>query len=88
MKEVRFHRIFTKHFRIRILPHKKLVEQFESRLTLFVQGVRDAPLLDHPLGGSMKGLRAFSVGGDLRVIYKDWPDYYEFLDIGSHNQVY
>jgi len=36
----------------------------------------------------MKGLRAFSVGGDLRVVYRETEEYYEFLDIGSHNQVY
>ena len=36
----------------------------------------------------MKGLRAFSIGGDLRVVYQETEDRYELLDVGSHNQVY
>jgi addiction module RelE/StbE family toxin len=57
-------------------------------LQLFTEGVRDYPLDDHTLVGTMKGLRAFSVGGDLRVVYRETDEYYEFLDVGSHNQVY
>ena len=53
-----------------------------------MQNVRDYPLDDHALIGSMKGLRAFSIGGDVRVVYREADEYYEFLDIGSHNQVY
>lgn len=88
MKPVRRHRIFEKHFRNRILPHQKLVSLFEKRLALFLQGVRDYPLDDHPLSGTMKGLRAYSIGGDLRVVYRETTSEYEFLDVGTHNQVY
>lgn len=88
MKPIRRHRIFEKHFRNRIAPHDKLAKRFEQRLALFVRGVRDYPLDDHPLGGTMKGLRAYSIGGDLRIVYRETDDYYEFLDVGSHNQVY
>ena len=55
---------------------------------MFADGVRDYPLDDHALVGTMKGLRAFSIGGDLRVVYQDTGKCYELLDIGSHNQVY
>lgn len=88
MKPIRRHRTFEKHFISRIAAHQKLVKQFEQRLELFVQGVRDYPLDDHPLVGTMKGLRAYSVGGDLRVVYRETADHYEFLDIGTHDQVY
>ncbi len=88
MKPIRRHRIFEKHFRSRILPNKKLVNQFEIRLALFMHGIRNYPLDDHPLGGSMQGLRAYSLGGDLRVVYRETEEFYEFLDVGSHNQVY
>ena len=66
----------------------KLVLQFEQCLELFIAGIRDYPLDDHPLTGTMKGLRAYSLGGDLRVVYRETTEYYEFLDVGSHNQVY
>jgi len=55
---------------------------------MFLDGTRGYPLNDHALIGAMKGLRAFSVAGDLRVVYHETDDYYEFLDIGSHNQIY
>ena len=88
MKPLRRHKTFDKNFRTRITPNKKLMQQFEQRLGLFMQGTRGFPLDDHVLKGSMKGLRAFSVSGDVRVVYRETDEYYEFLDIGSHNQVY
>jgi addiction module RelE/StbE family toxin len=88
MKPIRRHRAFVKNFRTRVGNNPKQVKQFERRLGLFVEGVRGVPLNDHTLIGSMKGLRAFSVSSDLRVVYRETDKFYEFLDIGSHNQVY
>lgn len=88
MKPIRRHRKFEKNFKSRISPNPKLKKQFEVRLKLFMKGVRDYPLDDHALVGTMKGLRAFSIGGDLRVVYRETELHYEFLDVGSHNQVY
>ena len=53
-----------------------------------MQGVKNYPLDDHSLGGTMKGLRAYSLGGDLQVVYRETDEHFEFLDVGSHNQVY
>ena len=88
MKPIRRHRKFEKNFQSRISPNQKLKKQFQARLQLFIEGVRDYPLDDHSLVGTKKGLRAFSIGGDLRVVYRETEDHYEFLDVGSHNQVY
>lgn len=57
-------------------------------MQLFNDGVRKEPINDHPLTGKLKGLRAFSVGGDVRVVYEETENCYLLLDIGSHNQVY
>jgi len=88
MKPIIRHRKFEKNFKSRISPNPKLKKQFAARLGLFKEGVRDYPLDDHALIGTMKGLRAFSIGGDLRVVYRETDEFYEFLDVGSHNQVY
>lgn len=88
MKPIRRHRKFEKNFQSRISHNPKLKRQFQARLQLFMDGVRDYPLDDHPLVGTKKGLRAFSIGGDLRVVYRETEEHYEFLDVGSHNQVY
>lgn len=88
MKPIIYRKQFKKNLQKRISPNTKLVKQFEQRLKLFAEGARDYPLDDHALVGTMKGLRAFSIGGDLRVVYQETNEHYEFLDIGSHNQVY
>lgn len=88
MKSVRRNSNFEKHFRKRIAPNKKLVEQFEKRLALFVAGERGYPLYDHPLAGLLTGKRSFSINADVRVIYEESGKAIIFLDIGTHNQVY
>ena len=88
MKPIKRDRTFEKHFKQRISPNTKLVAQFKERLTLFMVGELGAPLYDRALTGKLAGKRAFSVAGDIRVIYVELEDFIVFLDIGSHNQVY
>ncbi len=79
---------FYKYFNKRIKPHAKLRIQFYERLTLFQQNPRNPLLRDHKLSGKKTGFRAFSITGDIRVIYSIEGDIIYFIDIGSHNQVY
>lgn len=88
MKPIRYHRVFEKRYAQRIARDKKLSAAYDKRYLLFVSGERGYPLDDHMLTGTKKGLRAFSISGDLRVVYRETETYYEFIDIGSHNQVY
>ncbi len=87
-KKLKRHRKFERNFRKRITADAKLVKQFERRLSQYLAGVRGTPINDHPLTGRLAGFRAFSVGGDIRVIYIETDAEIIFLDIGSHNQVY
>lgn len=88
MKPIYRDKTFEKHFKTRITPHENLVKQFELRLAMFKDGVRGTPINDHGLKGRKRMYRAWSVAGDIRVVYRETYEYYEFLDIGSHNQVY
>ena len=88
MKAIEKQRRFLKHYQQRIQPNPKLVARFDIAVRLFVNGERAYPLNDHPLKGAKLGLRAFSIGSDLRVVYKEDSLAYTFLDVGSHNQVY
>lgn len=88
MKPIKRNKTFEKHFKKRISPNNKLVSQFEERLKLFLLGIRDYPLNDHSLLGILTGKRAYSVAGDIRVVYIETKEAYIFIDIGSHNQVY
>ena len=88
MKPIRRSQLFEKHFKKRVSPHIKRVNQFEERLRLFMAGERGYPLHDHQLTGKLADLRSFSVAGDMSVIYEELDDAYMFLDIGTHSQVY
>lgn len=83
------HKTFDKHFRKRILPYPKIVTQYEERVELFVENPQYQLLKNHALSGTHIGHRAFSITGDIRLIYERIDeDTVRFLDIGSHNQVY
>jgi len=88
MKQIKRDKTFEKHFKQRIVPNKKLVKLFKQRLELFIKGELGYPLYDHALTAKLSGKRAFSVAGDIRVVYIELEDFIVFLDIGSHNQVY
>lgn len=68
---------------------KKIKESFYKRTQLFIDEQSHPLLRVHKLKGNLLGLRAFPVTGDYRVLYKIAGDEdIEFLDIGTHNQVY
>lgn len=79
---------FQKHFELRIKPHSSLVNRFQERVELFVKDSSNPILKNHVLKGKKSGLKAFSITGDIRVIYFVKDDDAYFIDIGSHNQVY
>ncbi|PIR62990.1 MAG: type II toxin-antitoxin system mRNA interferase toxin, RelE/StbE family [Candidatus Pacebacteria bacterium CG10_big_fil_rev_8_21_14_0_10_42_12] len=79
---------FEKSYKKRVAPNNNLVSKFRSRLDLFMVNSQDPVLRDHLLRGEKRSYRAFSVTGDIRVIYSKKDDKCVLLDIGSHNQVY
>lgn len=82
--------IFTERFKKKFnkLP-KKIQDQFEKRLEIFVCDSLNPILKIHPLHGNLAGLRAFSVNGDYRVVYRlISKDTAKLVDIGTHSQVY
>jgi len=88
MKQIEYTKQFQKRLKQRYGNQPKVIARLQEHLELFSQGRREQPINDHSLTGPLKGLRAFSVGGDIRVVYRETEDSYLLLDIGSHNQVY
>lgn len=88
--QVKYHRRFLKNYRQRIASNKKLVLRFQQRLSLRLRlsDPQNAVLQDHHLLGRKSQYRAFSVAGDIRVIYTVEKDTICLYDIGTHNQVY
>lgn len=80
---------FDKSYKKRVLGNASLEKKFRERSVLFLVDRSNPILKDHKLTGKKIGLRAFSVTGDIRVIYIPISiDLVLFVDIGSHNQVY
>ncbi|HVC36685.1 MAG TPA: type II toxin-antitoxin system YafQ family toxin [Candidatus Dormibacteraeota bacterium] len=88
MKPIRLTKDFDKSYKKRILPNRNLRDTYANRIAAFQKGERDSLLDDHALKGRMKGKCAFSIVGDVRVVYEETDSTYIFLDVGSHNQVY
>ena len=85
---VKIHPHFKKWYKKRIFFNKNLVLKVHERLELFKQDSTYPILKDHSLIGDMKGFRAFSVNGDIRIVYYIEFDTIWLYDIGTHNQVY
>lgn len=86
--KIKYHKEFLKNYQKRIKPYPKLTTPFTRQLTRFIKNPKDPLLHDHKLIGKKKTFRAFSITGDIRVIYTIKDDEIWLYDVGSHNQVY
>ncbi|MBI5620956.1 type II toxin-antitoxin system mRNA interferase toxin, RelE/StbE family [Candidatus Gottesmanbacteria bacterium] len=83
------HPNFKRTYKKRIATDAKLVKKTRNRIQIFMDNPKHPLLRDHALKGGKEGLRAFSVTGDIRITYRRTNENEaEFLDIGTHNQVY
>jgi addiction module RelE/StbE family toxin len=88
MPTIIYSKKFTKHIRKR-LNTKNQQEKFKERLKIFIEDKTHPLLKDHKLIGKLKDKRAFSITGDIRVVYREINSKsIQFLDIGTHPQVY
>ncbi len=86
--KIEYNDSFIKHYKKRITSNHLLIKKAKERINLFIKNPNDPILKDHPLKGKSKGFRAFSITGDIRVIYQIIEGTVYFFDIGTHNQVY
>ncbi len=63
----------------------KLKEKIKSAIKLFAEDPHNPILKNHALKGQLEGLRAFSVTGDVRVIFKAYDDYVLVIMLGCWN---
>lgn len=80
----RFRRSFS-----RLVAKNELLKQtFHEHMMLFSKEPGHPSLRDHALQGKLVGYRAFSVGYDLRALYRKTKTECIFFDIGTHDDVY
>lgn len=86
---IELHPRFKKSYKARIGKNPKLVARIKERIELFSINPQSQILRDHTLKGVKRNYRAFSVAGDIRIVYyKVSKDRVIFVDVGTHNQVY
>ena len=85
---VSYHTNFIKNFKKRFGTNLKVRKKYKERLKMFLDNSNNPLLRNHGLVGDKIHLKAFSITGDIRVVYKQVDESYIFLDIGTHNQVY
>ena len=70
------------------MPNSSLDGKFKERLKLFIEDKSNSILKDHNLKGNKSKYRAFSITGDIRVVYEQVGSGILLHDVGTHNQVY
>jgi addiction module RelE/StbE family toxin len=84
---VQFHPDFDRHFAGRLTPLQR--NQVVDVIYLFSETPFHKNLRNHILYGEWKGYRSISVGGDLRLHYREYkPDIALFVAVGTHAQLY
>lgn len=86
---------------MKIYRHKKFKKQYQKlpklvrgktdfALKKFIKNPFDPTLKNHPLKGHLKPKRAFSVTGNIRVVFEEYDNYAVILmlDVGNHPRVY
>lgn len=68
----------------------KWQEKVDETLREFAQNPYNPKLSNHSLHGELKGLRAISVAGDIRIVFEEQDNYIVVIlvTVGTHNQVY
>jgi mRNA interferase YafQ len=80
---------FNRTFKKKLKQYPEIKQQLSAALSLFINDPFHTSLKTHKLGGHLKGNYAFSLGYDLRVVFKFLDHGEVFLEtIGTHDEVY
>ncbi len=82
-----FSKSFDKQFKNRLTAQQR--QQALDAIELFIDKPFHKDLRNHALYGQWKGHRSISIGGDLRLHFKEiGDDRVLFEAVGDHNQLY
>lgn len=83
---ITYSRVFKKMLRKQPVA---IQEKFYERLTLFVKDKSNPLLSNHALSGEWAGCRSINITGDMRAVFEELDnECFEFIDIGSHSELY
>lgn len=69
---------------------KHIQAKIDRTISLLQINPYDPSIKNHQLHGIMQGRRALSVTSDIRIIFREFDNYYLviLIDVGTHNQIY
>jgi addiction module RelE/StbE family toxin len=80
---------FKRAYKRRVKKNEQLKQQFWTAMALFQEDPFHPSLKTHKLTGRLKGLWAFTVSYDHRVVFTFLSqDEVLFVDVGTHDEVY
>ncbi len=89
MIRVTYSTIYIQDYRDLLSKNQDLVEEVDKRIKWFRDKPSDTRLGNHQLTGKLAGRWAFSITGEIRILYKlIGKNRVIFLAIGGHNKVY
>lgn len=82
-----FHKNFDKAYQ---KISAKIQLKVDETIEVFCGDPFEKSLRNHPLQDDLKGKRAISVTGDIRIIFEEYDGYMivEMLNVGKHTKVY
>lgn len=89
MVKIKFGKTYYRSLKILIEQQPTISVEIERSIDLFKKNPQDTRLENHALRKQLEGKYAFSVTGDIRIVY-EWKGKTtaRFLVIGSHRAVY
>lgn len=89
MVRIIFFGSFLKMYNHLLKELPELEDLVNNRRKIFANNPKDTRLKNHKLSGKMKGQFAFSITGDIRIVYEViGKNTVRFLAIGPHEKVY
>lgn len=89
MIKIKFAGDYVPMLRMLLDESPEIAEIVNEKIKLFRKNPNDRRLSNHPLKKALIGKWAFSITGDIRVIYKiTGKNNVSFLAIGGHHKVY
>ena len=80
---------FKRAYKKKVKQYPEITQELSAALKLFVKDPFHPLLKTHKLGGPLEGNYAFSLGYDLRVVFKFLDNEEVLLEtIGTHQEVY
>jgi addiction module RelE/StbE family toxin len=85
--DIRYHKHFDKAFG---KLSQKIKKKVRKAIDIFYDNPHESQLDNHALHGKQKDRRVISARGDIRIVFVEKNNYeiVEFLNVGTHSQVY